>query len=84
MRVAWSNLNEAVEDAAVEVSFYPLAPGASRTARTFLILSEPRCCIAHAPADPSGAIEVFSPDPIAVRGGMPRLSGRWRLDRFRR
>ena len=77
MRVAWSNLHEPADDATVEVSGYPLAPGTARTARTFLILPEPRCCMGHAPADPSGAIEVFCADPIAVRGGMLRLSGRW-------
>ena len=79
MRIAWTNLEQPTEDETVEVRGYPLALGAGRTARNFLILPEPRCCIGHAPADPSGAIEVFAADPIAVRDGMVRLSGRWRI-----
>jgi membrane dipeptidase len=79
MRVAWTNLNEPAEGDTVEVTGYPLVRGMERTARTFLLLPEPRCCIAHAPADPAGAIEVFSNDPISVRGGVLRLSGQWRL-----
>ena len=79
MRVAWSDLSEVPEAATVEVAGYPLIQSMERTARTFLLLPEPRCCIAHAPADASGAIEVFSNDSIPVRSGFLRLSGQWRV-----
>ncbi|MEI7712452.1 MAG: membrane dipeptidase [Rhodospirillales bacterium] len=79
MHLSWTDLTEAADGAIVEVAGYPLVQGMERAARTFLILPEPRCCIAHAPADPLAAIEVFSNDPISVQSGMVRLTGQWRV-----
>ena len=79
MRVVWDRLSEPADGAFIELTGYPLAQGSAGTAATFLVVPEPRCCGAHAPADPSGAIEVFAAQPISVRVGALRLAGRWRV-----
>ena len=79
MRVAWDNLAEPADGAMAALSGYALAAGSVRTASTFLLVREARCCAAHAPAGPAGAVEVFAAQPIAVRTGFLRLAGQWRV-----
>lgn len=79
MRIAWTNLTGAADGQQAEVAGYPLASAPMGHARTFLLLPEARCCSAHAPADPAGAIEVFATHPIAMRSGPLRLTGRWHV-----
>ena len=79
MRVAWDNLAEPADGAIAAVCGYALAAGSARTASTFLLVPEARCCAVHAPADPSGAVEVFAAQPIPTRAGLLRLTGEWRV-----
>ena len=79
MRVAWDNLAEPEDGAVASLTGYALALGAARSVSNFLLVPELQCCAVHAPADPTGAVEVFAALPIAVRAGMLRLTGQWRV-----
>ncbi len=79
MRIDWHNLAAAADGTHVELTGYPLAPAAARAAETFVLLPDAGCCAAHAPAERTAAVEVFAAQPIGIRSGALRLTGRWQV-----
>lgn len=80
MRLAWHDLGTSRADRAhgktVEIRGWPTTalPGARR-ADTFLLTSEPGCCITCLPRHPLTAIEVTADAPIDFQSSALRLAG---------